>query len=89
MHGCRSTFRDWAAEAGKDYVTSEKCLMHKVGNEVTSAYLRSDLIKRRRQLLQQWADMVMKTYEGRQQKALKDCVTTNSAVNSPAIGSNA
>ena len=63
MHGCRSTFRDWAAESGKDIVTAEKCLMHSVGNNVYQAYQRSDLFKRRRQLLQEWSDVVMKNYD--------------------------
>ncbi len=56
MHGCRSTFRDRAAENGKNDVVAEKCLMHATGSTVVQAYQRSDLLKLRRVLLQEWAD---------------------------------
>lgn len=56
MHGCRSTFRDWAAEAGIDPVLAEKSLMHATGNEVSQAYQRSDLLEQRRPVMQRWAD---------------------------------
>jgi integrase len=60
MHGCRSTFRDWCAETGKDAVLAEKSLMHSTGNEVEQAYQRSDLLERRRPLMQAWGDAVWK-----------------------------
>lgn len=60
MHGCRSTFRDWCAEMGIDRVLAEKSLMHKTGSEVEQAYQRSDLLERRRPLMQQWADALTK-----------------------------
>ena len=60
MHGCRSTFRDWCAETGKDAVLAEKALMHSTGNEVEQAYQRSDLLERRRPLMQAWGDAVLK-----------------------------
>ena len=60
MHGCRSTFRDWCAETGKDAVLAEKALMHSTGNEVEQAYQRSDLLERRRPLMQAWADALLK-----------------------------
>ena len=60
MHGCRSTFRDWCAETGQDQVLAEKSLMHTTGNEVEQAYQRSDLLERRRPLMQKWADEICK-----------------------------
>lgn len=59
MHGCRSTFRDWAAESGQDPILAEKSLMHTTGNEVEQAYQRSDLLERRRSLMQSWADVIL------------------------------
>lgn len=59
MHGCRSTFRDWCAVKGVDHATAEKALSHKWGNEVTNAYLREDLLEKRRELMQQWADELL------------------------------
>ena len=56
MHGMRSTFRDWAAETGQDYAASEKALSHAVGTEVTQAYLRTDMLEKRRGIMQAWAD---------------------------------
>lgn len=59
MHGARSTFRDWAAINGIDYVASEKVLSHTVGSTVTQAYLREDMLEARRPIMQQWADLLM------------------------------
>lgn len=56
IHGCRSTFRDWCAREGVDYVLAEKCLMHAVGSSVYRAYQRDDLLEQRRPIMQRWAD---------------------------------
>ncbi|MBO6689274.1 MAG: tyrosine-type recombinase/integrase [Henriciella sp.] len=53
-HGLRSSFRDWAAEQGVDRNLAEICLAHKVGSEVERAYLRSDMVERRRGVMQDW-----------------------------------
>lgn len=60
MHGMRSTFRDWAAITRQDWVASEKALSHSVGNEVTQAYLRTDMLDERREIMQRWADHCFK-----------------------------
>ena len=56
MHGCRSTFNDWAARSKEDYVASEKALSHAVGNKVTQAYLRTDMLDERKGIMQRWAN---------------------------------
>lgn len=56
VHGFRSSFRTWCEEHGKDRIVAELCMGHTVGNAVERAYQRSDLLERRRQLLQEWAD---------------------------------
>jgi integrase len=53
-HGLRSTFRDWAAEQGYDRDLAEIALAHTVGSEVERAYRRSDMIQRRRAMLEAW-----------------------------------
>jgi len=58
MHGVRSTFRDWCALTGVPDVLAEKSLSHRWGNEVTEAYLRSDLLEQRRPVLEAWAAAV-------------------------------
>lgn len=59
VHGFRSTFRDWASECtNADHAVMEMCLAHKVGSAVERSYARSDLLEKRRALMQGWADFV-------------------------------
>lgn len=53
-HGLRSTFRGWAAETGFDRDMSEMALAHNVGSAVERAYQRSDMLERRRAMLDSW-----------------------------------
>ncbi len=55
-HGFRSSFRTWCAEATdapKDL--AETCLGHVIGTGVERAYRRTDLLEKRRALMEQWA----------------------------------
>lgn len=55
VHGFRSTFRDWARErTNYNRDVAEKCLSHTNANKVEAAYLRTDLIKERKELLKLW-----------------------------------
>ena len=58
-HGFRSSFRDWAAER-TSFPTAvvEAALAHRVSNKVEAAYFRSDLLEKRRELMQQWAEFL-------------------------------
>ena len=59
VHGFRSTFRDWASECtNAPHAVMELSLAHAVGSSVEQAYARSDLIAKRRELLEQWARFV-------------------------------
>jgi integrase len=56
VHGFRASFRSWAAE--QTYYPREICeqaLGHIVGSSVERAYQRSDVIDRRRKLMDEWA----------------------------------
>ncbi len=56
VHGFRSTFRDWAAEeANAPRELAEAALAHQVGSDVERAYARSDLLERRRGLMEKWS----------------------------------
>jgi integrase len=57
-HGLRSTFRDWAAEQGVDRDLAEMALARTVGSEVERAYRRTDLIERRRAMLESWGQLL-------------------------------
>ena len=55
LHGMRSSFRDWCGETGVAREVAEACLSHRVGSAAEQAYARSDLLKRRRELMEAWA----------------------------------
>lgn len=56
VHGFRSTFRDWAADfASAPREVAEMSLSHRIGSQVEQAYARSDLLKRRRALMEAWS----------------------------------
>jgi len=59
VHGFRSTFRDWASEvANAPREVAEMSLSHKVGSDVERAYARSDLLDKRRALMERWSMFV-------------------------------
>ena len=54
-HGMRSSFREWAAERTNiPREVAEEALAHVNPNKVESAYQRSDLFDRRRELMNSW-----------------------------------
>jgi integrase len=56
VHGFRSTFRDWASEvASAPREVAEMSLAHQVGSDVERAYARSDLLDKRRKLMECWS----------------------------------
>lgn len=55
-HGFRSSFRDWCGErSGVAREVAEAALAHTVRNNVEAAYARSDLLDKRRPLMDAWA----------------------------------
>ncbi len=55
-HGFRSSFRDWAAECtNAPRAVMEAALAHAVRDPTEAAYARSDLLERRRKLMEDWA----------------------------------
>ena len=58
-HGFRATFRTWVEECTEAaYEVKETALGHQVGSDVERAYQRSDLLDKRRVLLEQWASFL-------------------------------
>ena len=58
-HGFRSTFRDWAAEKTTYPDEIRKAASgHTVGDAVQKAYQRTDLLEKRRELMNDWATYV-------------------------------
>jgi integrase len=56
VHGFRSSFRDWAAEA-TNYPrdVAEMALAHSISDKVEAAYRRGDLFEKRRRMMEDWA----------------------------------
>jgi integrase len=58
-HGFRSTFRVWAAEqTSHPYEMIEMALAHSVGTAVERAYNRTDMVEKRRVLMEDWAEFI-------------------------------
>lgn len=56
-HGFRSSFKDWAAEeTSYPAEMSEMALAHAVSDKVEAAYRRGDLLKKRRQMMEDWSN---------------------------------
>lgn len=56
VHGFRSTFRDWVAEATRHPgEVAEAALAHTNGDKTEAAYRRSDRLEPRRRLMDEWA----------------------------------
>ena len=56
VHGFRSTFRDWSAEAtNHPREVAEQALSHALADKVEAAYRRSDLFEKRRWLMDDWS----------------------------------
>jgi integrase len=61
-HGFRSTFRDWAAEQTSYSDEIRKAASgHAVGDSVHQAYQRTDLLEKRRRLMNEWAAFLNKS----------------------------
>lgn len=59
VHGFRSTFRDWTAEATNyPQEMAEMALAHVVSNKVEAAYRRGDMLEKRREMMQKWAEFI-------------------------------
>ena len=57
VHGFRSCFRDWVAEATNfQSEIAEAALAHAVGDAVERAYRRGDALQKRRQLMEAWSN---------------------------------
>lgn len=58
-HGVRTSFRTWVQDTdAAHFDVAETALAHIVGNKVERAYARSDLLDRRRILMNAWSDFV-------------------------------
>ena len=65
VHGFRSSFRDWCAEAtNHPREVAEQALAHSLSDKVEAAYRRGDLFEKRRRLMEDWASFCARLAEG-------------------------
>ncbi|MFV1644957.1 integrase arm-type DNA-binding domain-containing protein [Phaeobacter sp. JH20_41] len=58
-HGLRTSFRTWVQDTdAAHYDVAETALAHIIGGKVERAYARSDMLERRRSLMEAWAQFV-------------------------------
>ena len=58
-HGFRTSFRTWVQDSGAcPWEVAETVLNHKIGGKVERSYARSDLLERRRPVMELWANHV-------------------------------
>jgi integrase len=58
-HGFRTSFRTWCSDvAHAPFEVAEACLSHRIGSAVSRAYARSDMLERRRPIMQAWSDFL-------------------------------
>lgn len=63
-HGFRTSFRTWVQDTDAcPWDVSETILAHTIGGRVERSYARSDLLERRRPVMQAWADYVTRAGE--------------------------
>ena len=55
-HGFRSSFRNFCAERNVDREIAEQALAHTISNATEAAYLRSDILDLRRELMDTWGE---------------------------------
>jgi integrase len=56
-HGFRATFRTWAEEAtGFPHAVVEQAMGHQIGTEAERAYRRTDVLEKRRALMDAWGE---------------------------------
>ncbi|MCU7931377.1 MAG: integrase arm-type DNA-binding domain-containing protein [Candidatus Thiodiazotropha sp. (ex Codakia rugifera)] len=61
-HGFRSSFRDWSGEVSNfPRDVAEMALAHSIKNKVEAAYRRGDLFAKRRNMMQEWSNYIVKT----------------------------
>ena len=62
VHGMRSAFRDWCAEATNyPREVAERALAHTLRDRTEAAYQRGDLFEKRRRLMEDWATFCSRT----------------------------
>ena len=60
-HGLRTTFRSWCSDTGVPRDLAETALGHAIRDRTEAAYARSDMLERRKPLMETWAQHIAPT----------------------------
>ncbi|MDB5875017.1 MAG: integrase [Ramlibacter sp.] len=72
MHGFRASFRTWGSEQTKyEHEMLEFALAHTVGNQTVRAYMRTDMLEKRRHLMEDWHRYMRRTQDAEIANLLK------------------
>ena len=66
-HGMRTTFRNWGGDSKEHNFRREvleHCLSHRVGDESEQSYWTSDMLDRRREVLEAWEAYIIPKAKG-------------------------
>ena len=58
VHGFRGSFKSWAMESSIDRAVAEFALAHSYMGDVEASYVRTDLLEKRRPVMEQWSEHV-------------------------------
>jgi integrase len=58
-HGFRSSFRDWSSENDYPRDYAERALAHRIKDASEAAYHRTDLLEKRRPMMEDWANYIV------------------------------
>ena len=58
-HGFRASFKDWSLDDPMNHnfgeLITEKTMAHQIGDEVRNTYVRTDFIRRRKPIIDEWS----------------------------------
>ena len=70
-HGMRSSCRDWGGETGGAREVAEAALAYNVRSQAEAAYARSDLLDRRREIMEAWATYLVRDRQKRETEPIR------------------
>ncbi|WP_454914146.1 tyrosine-type recombinase/integrase [Variovorax gossypii] len=92
MHGFRASFRTWGSEQTRyEHEMLEFALAHSVGDQTVRAYMRTDMLEKRRQLMEDWSAFVILNSSGVLPRIAEKTGETGPTAheNAPKTGENA
>ena len=75
-HGFRASFKSWSLDdpLNRNFgeLITEKCMSHQIGDEARNSYARTDFVRRRRLIMDEWSKHC---FSGKPQSAKVSCIS--------------